>query len=139
MPKISYYDDKEEGRLKITSTNKKEKFIFQGDKYTVSILRSAKLIKIYKKESHLDIVLVQDKYGRLFYNTWFEMMNFGGGQDYIEEAYGLVNNMAEADQLFEGKSSMYHGLGYIPFVCWSEDEFVIAYERVAEETASIQT
>jgi hypothetical protein len=136
MPQIDYHKDEKEGLLKITSTNKKESFSFLGDKYSASVFRSAKLIKIYKKESHLDIVLVQDKYGRLFYNTWFEMMNFGGGEDYIEEAYSLVNNKAEADQLFEGKSSMYHGLGYIPFVCWSEDEFVIAYERVAEETAS---
>jgi hypothetical protein len=134
MPKISYYDDNEEGRLKITSANKKEKFIFQGDKYTASVLRSAKLVKVYRKESHLDIVLVQDQYGRLFYNIWFEMMNFGGGEDYIEEAYSMVKDEAEADQLFEGKSSMYHGLGYIPFVCWSEDDLVRAVERVAEDT-----
>lgn len=138
MPKIEYYNDKEEGNLKITSTNKKEKFIFLEDKYSMSILRSAKVIKIYKKESHLDIVLVQEQYGRLFYNTWFEEMNFGGGDDYIEEAYSLVNNEAEADQLFQGKSSMYRGLGYIPFVCWSEEDFVIAYERVDEDNAKSQ-
>lgn len=134
MPKIDYIKDQKEGLLKITSTNKKERFIFQGDKYTASVLRSAKGIKIYKKENHLEIVLVQDKYDRLYYNTWFEMMNFGGGDDYIEEAYSLVKDEAEADRLFEEKSSMYHGLGYIPFVCWSEEDFIVAYERVVEET-----
>jgi hypothetical protein len=111
MPKITYHNDKEEGRLKITFTNKKEKFIFLGDNYSMSVLRSAKVIKIYRKESHLDIVLVQDKYGHLFYNTWFEMMNFGGGDDYIEESYSLVKDEAEADNMFQGKTSLYHGLG----------------------------
>ena len=136
MPKISFYNDKEEGLLRITSTDKKETFIFLGDEYSASVLRSARVIRIYQKESHLDIVLVQDKYGRLFYNTWFEMMNFGGGDDYIEEAYSLVNNEDVADQLFQGKTSIYRGLGYIPFVCWSEEDFVIAYERVAKDNAT---
>jgi hypothetical protein len=137
MSKISYYNDQEEGRLKITSTTKKEKFIFLGDKYSASVLRSAAGIKIYKKESHLEIVLRQDKYGRLFYNSWFEMMNFGGGEDYIEESYSFVKDEAEADLLFQGKSSMYRGLGYIPFIAWSEKDFVIVYERVAEDNTKI--
>ena len=138
MPKITYHNDKEEGQLKVTSTNKKEKFIFLGDNYSMSVLRSAKLVKIYRKESHLDIVLVQDQYGRLFYNTWFEMMNFGGGDDYVEESYSLVKDEVEADNMFQGKTSLYHGLGYIPLVCWSEEDFVIAYERVAGDTLPYQ-
>ena len=132
MPKVSYQDDKEEGRLKITSTNKNEKFTFLGDEYSMSVFRSAKVVKLFRKESHLVIVLVQDQYNRLFYNTWFEDMNFGG-DDYIEESCYLVNDEIEADNLFQGRRSLYHGLGYIPFVCWSEEDFVCAYERAPNE------
>jgi hypothetical protein len=134
MPKFEYLKHEKEGLLKVTSTDKKETFIFQGDEYSASVLRSAKLVKRYINEDHLLIDLVQDKYGRLFYNIWFEQINFGGGEDYIEESYNLVKDEAEANKIFEGKSSMYHGLGYIPFICWSEDDLVRAVERDAEDT-----
>ena len=134
MPKFEYLKHEKEGLLKVTSTDKKETFIFQGDEYSASVLRSAKLVKRYINEDHLLIDLVQDKYGRLFYNIWCEQINFGGGDDYIEESYNLVKDEAEANKIFEGKSSMYHGLGYIPFICWSEDDLVRAVERVAEDT-----
>ena len=137
MPKIEYLKHEKEGLLKVTSTDKKEKFIFQGNEYSVSVLRSAKLVKRYINEDHLLIDLVQDKYSRLFYNIWYEQINFGG-DDYIEESYNLVEDEAEADKIFKGKSSMYHGLGYIPFICWSEDDLVRAVERVVENSDQSQ-
>ena len=129
MSKITYQNNKEFGRLKITNTTKKGRYMFLGDKYSMAVFRSANKIKIYKEDSHLFISLVQDKYGRLFYHTWFEDMNFGGGPDYLEESFSLAKDEEEADRMFQGKTPMFLRLGYIPFVCWSEEEFVMAVER----------
>jgi hypothetical protein len=137
MPKITFHNDKEFGSLKITTTNKKGKFVFLRDKYSVSVFRSVKGIKIYVNDSHLFINLVQDKYGRMFYHSWFEEMNFGGGPDYLEESFSLVKDEEEADLMFQGKPSMYRRLGYIPFVCWSEEDFVLAVERAAEDIITL--
>jgi len=136
MPKITYHNDKEFGYLKFTRTTRKGKFIFLGDKYSVSVFRFVKGIKTYVNDSHLFINLVQDKYGRLFYHHWFEDMNFGGGSDFLEESFSLVKDETEADLIFQGKLPMYRRLGHIPFVCWSEDDFVLAVESAAEDTIS---
>jgi hypothetical protein len=136
MSKITYHNDKEFGPLKITNSNKKGKFIFLGDKYSMSVFRSVKGIKIYVDDSHLFINLVQDKYGRMFYHSWFEDMNFGGGPDFLEESFSLVKDENEADRIFQGKLPMYRRLGHIPFVCWSEEDFVLAVESAAEDTIS---
>jgi len=133
MSKITYQNNKEFGRLKITNTTKKGRFMFLGDKYSMSVFRSVTGIKIYCDESHLFINLVQDKYGRLFYHSWFEDMNFGGGLDYLEESFSLAKDEDEADRMFQGKIPMFRRLGYIPFVCWSEEEFVLAVESAVEE------
>ena len=136
MPKINYHNDKEFGYLKFTRTSRKGRFIFLGDKYSFSVFRSAIGIKTYVNDSHLFINLVQDKYGRLFYHHWFEEMNFGGGPDYLEESFSFAMDEEEADRMFQGKVSMYLRLGYIPLVCWSEDEFVLAVESAAGDTIS---
>jgi hypothetical protein len=130
MPKISYSIDKEKGLLKMTSVNKDEKFIFLGDEYSRKILLSAKVVKAYLRDDHHIIRLLVDQYGRLFYNTWFEDFNFGGGPDYVDETYNLVKDEEEADSMFDGKYSIFRGNGHIPYVYMSEDDSFYAIEKV---------
>ena len=99
--------------------------MFLGNQYSLSVFRNAKGIKTYINDSHLFINLVEDKFGRLFYHSWFEEMNFGGGPDYLEESFSFAKDEEEADRMYKGKVTMYSRLGFIPLVCWSEEDFVL--------------
>jgi hypothetical protein len=130
MPKITYHQNKEGDNIKVTSVEKDEKFIFLGDDYSRAVLRSAKLIKNYMMDSHESISLLEDQYGRFFYHSWLEEMNFGSGDDYIDESFNLVDNEKEADDLFDAKNTIYGGHGRIPYVYMSEKDCICAYEKV---------
>ncbi|MCK9204823.1 MAG: hypothetical protein M0P58_10385 [Bacteroidales bacterium] len=133
MSKIYYYINKEKGRLQRTSIEKDEKFIFLGDEYSRNVLISAKVIKWYLCDDHHIIRLLEDQYGRLFYNSWFEDFNFGGGPDFVDETFNLVKDEEEADSMFDGKYSIFRGNGHIPYVYMSEDDSFYAIENVDDE------
>ena len=132
MSKTTFHIDKEFGSLKITTTTKDKNFIFLNDKYSLSVFRNAQELKLYEIDSHFYFSLVQDKYGRLFFHSWSEDLNFSGGADYFKESFSLVKDELEAVRMFEGKVPMYRRMGCIPLVSWSEENFILAIEKAEE-------
>lgn len=75
--------------------------------------------------------LLIDQYSRMFYYDFYEEVCYGGGSDFLDLTYNLVENEEDVDELFNDKKNLWRKFGRIPFIYMSENAEVFVFEKAS--------